>query len=182
MSWISGTYMSVDYAWPLPEANSITVHNLYPTSVSSLPLSVTIPSSYVCVNLSRLCSGFLSGRRCTLAVALHWQRAGHGTIRKRLSLREIFKCAHLRWVNFCNGLGNSQFAEDLLGRAWVSPTLAGLHSTCACVCLLAFLLACGHIRNTVSLWGRWGGAERRKWSQCEHDLYPHSPLSVHILY
>ena len=48
-------------------------------SVSSLPLSVTVLSCHVCVNLSRLQSRLPSRWHCALAVALHQQWAGHGT-------------------------------------------------------------------------------------------------------
>ena len=40
-SWISGAY-ECNYAWPLPEANATTVHDLTVPSVSSLPLSVIV--------------------------------------------------------------------------------------------------------------------------------------------
>ena len=43
MSWISGAY-ECHYAWPLPEANTTTVHDLTILSVSRLPLSVMVRS------------------------------------------------------------------------------------------------------------------------------------------
>ena len=48
-------------------------------SVSSLPLSVTVLSCHVCVNLSHLQSRLPSRWHWALAVALHQQWAGHGT-------------------------------------------------------------------------------------------------------
>ena len=62
--------MSVDYAWPLPAVNPTTVRDLTVPSVSSLPLSVTVRSCHVCINLSCLCSRLLSHQRCTLAGSL----------------------------------------------------------------------------------------------------------------
>ena len=60
--------------------------------MSSLPLSVLVRSGHACVNLSRLRSGFLSRRRCALAAG--WTRDYPRTF----SLREILKCAHLKFT------------------------------------------------------------------------------------
>ena len=46
MSWILGAY-EYHYSWPLPEANSTTVHDLTALSVSSLPLPVIVRSRFI---------------------------------------------------------------------------------------------------------------------------------------
>ena len=46
MSWILGAY-EYHYSWPLPEANSTTVHDLTAPSVSSLPLPVIVRSRFI---------------------------------------------------------------------------------------------------------------------------------------
>ena len=59
--------MSVDCAWPLPEANSATVRDLTVPSVNSLPLSVMVHSCYACVNLNCLRSRLLLCWHCAPA-------------------------------------------------------------------------------------------------------------------
>ena len=87
--------MSVDYAWPLPETNSTTVCNLYCLWVACPCLSL---SAVAMCALHRLRSGFPSSWCWALAVALHWQGAGHETIRGHsLSLHEISKCSHFKF-------------------------------------------------------------------------------------
>ena len=70
---------------------STTMCNLYCLWVGCPCLSL---SAVAMCPLHRLCSVFLSCRCWVLAVALHWQGAGHKTIRGcSLSLRGISKCA-----------------------------------------------------------------------------------------
>ena len=92
----------------------------YP-SVSSLPLSVMVRSCHMCINLSRLHSGFLAGRRWALAVALH-----HGTnsrdYPRMFSLREIFKCAHLKFTVY----GRKQTSKHTHAHVQCSHASVGL--------------------------------------------------------
>ena len=80
----------------------------------------------------------------------------------------------------------------LLGRAWVSPTLAWLHCTRVCVCLFACLLACldrtltvNHFRLLLCVVGHWTpdysameatgscySACNRRWLECCHLSMP----------
>ena len=92
--------MGVYYAWPLPEANSTSMLDLYCLwpACPCLSWSVMVHTCHVCVNLS-LHSGLPSRWCCTLIVALYRCNSGlgmsHGT--KLFSLHEIFKCAHFKF-------------------------------------------------------------------------------------
>ena len=59
--------MSAVYAWPLPEANSTTVHVKFVPPVSGLPLMVGRSTNQ---KFSRVLNFTLGRRRCTRAVAL----------------------------------------------------------------------------------------------------------------
>ena len=106
-------------------------------------------SCHACVNLSRLRSGFLSRRRCGLAVgwvALHRQQAGT----RETSLREIFKCAHLKFTVY----GRKQASihthfRNAVMLVWGSLRLAPITHTSQEVNKTLV-----HTRKCRTLWGR----------------------------
>ena len=81
-------FMSVVYAWPATQ--STTVHIKLSQPVSGLPSSVEAQTSATRASTSVV---FAPGPRyCTLTVALHWPHMFH------VDLREIFECAHLKFM------------------------------------------------------------------------------------
>ena len=120
---LSGTY---EDAWPLPEANSTIVCNLYRLWAACPFLSVMVRSCHACLNLSHLRSGFLLGRRCALAVGPSSTARWYKT-----SLREIFKCAHLKFTVYGHKQAYTHFRNAVTPQQWFINRVTIILKPCA---------------------------------------------------